>query len=518
MLKTYGLWEVPLRMTDSRGTVKEFTIVCHGINRDPRDKGSPVLLNRNTLNQQRIVLVPYKDEWWFKQQWNEAIFLSPREFDRESAEVGKIYAILAAPEDYYLPEPDSGAQPQLTDAELQLRLPSKLHEHLSVFRTERSGILPQHKSTDHAIDLLEGESPPYGPIYPLSPAELKELREYIDENLKKGRIRHSKSSAGSPILFVPKKNGKLRLCVDYRGLNKVTEKNRYALPLVTEIMDRVTGSTYFSKIDVKDAYYRIRIKEGDEWKTAFRTRYGHFEYLVMPFGLTNAPATFQHYIHQAMGGLVNTTCIIYLDDVLVFSRDKESHTVHLRQVLNRLEKAGLYANIEKCEFYRDEVHFLGFVISKRGVSMDPERVAMIRDWKEPTTYHEVQVFLGFCNFYRRFIYNYSSITRPLHNLTKGSVNGKKPGSVILTRQEQAAFHTLIQSFQEAPLLRHFNPERPVRIETDASRFAMAGILSQPGDKGLWHPVAFWSRGFRGAELNYGTPDQEIMAIVESFKH
>lgn len=278
-----------------------------------------------------------------------------------------------------MPKVNQGPTPQHSDKEIRSKLPPELQDFLSIFRTKQAGILPRHKSTDHAINILEGKSPPYGPIYPLSPAELRKLREYIDNNLKKGRIRPSKSPAGSPILFVPKKDRRLRLCVDYRGLNKVTEKNRYALPLVTEIMDRVTGSVYFSKINIKDAYYRIRIKEGDEWKTAFRTRYGHFEYLVMPFGLTNAPVTFQHYIHQALEGLVNTICIVYLDNILVFSKDKESHTRHLQQVLDRLEKAELYANLKKCEFYRDEVHFLGFIISQQGVSMDPERVAMIRN-------------------------------------------------------------------------------------------------------------------------------------------
>jgi len=166
-----------------------------------------------------------------------------------------------------------------------------------------------------------------------------------------GRIRPSKSPAGSPILFVPKKDGSLRLCVDYRGLNKVTIKNRYPLPLISEILDRVVGAQYFSKIDLKEAYHRIRIQEGDEWKTAFRTRYGHYEYLVLPFGLTNAPATFQSLIQQTLQGLEDHCCIVYLDDILVFSRTKEDHDRDLRTILERLREASLYANLEKCDFY-----------------------------------------------------------------------------------------------------------------------------------------------------------------------
>jgi hypothetical protein len=170
-----------------------------------------------------------------------------------------------------------------------------------------------------AIDLQPGKEPLYGPIYPLSQTELAALREFLEEYLAKGFIRESKSLAGAPILFVPKKDGGLRLCVNYRGLNAITVKNRYPLLLITKIMDRVTRAQYFSKIDLKDAYYRLRIKAGDEWKTAFRTRYGHYEFIVVPIGLTNTPATFQAYINQALRGLVDDFCIVYLDDILVFS-------------------------------------------------------------------------------------------------------------------------------------------------------------------------------------------------------
>jgi hypothetical protein len=182
-----------------------------------------------------------------------------------------------------------------------------------VFSSANAEKLPPHRNIDLSIDLQPGKEPPYGPIYPLSQAELAVLREYLEENLKKGFIRESKSPAGAPILFAPKKDGGLRLCVDYRGLNAITVKNRYPLPLISEIMDRVNGAQFFSKIDLKDAYYRIRMHEGDEWKTAFRTRYGHYEYLVMPMGLTNAPATFQAYISKALRGLVDDFCIVYLD-------------------------------------------------------------------------------------------------------------------------------------------------------------------------------------------------------------
>ena len=188
------------------------------------------------------------------------------------------------------------------------------------------------------------------------------MREYIQQALDKGWIRPSTSPAGAPILFVPKKDGGLRLCVDYRGLNAVTLKNRYPIPLVNEIMDRLSGATIFTQLDLRDAYHRIRIRKGDEYKTAFRTRYGHFEYQVMPFGLANAPATFQSYIHKALSDLLDTCCIVYLDDILIYSRTEAEHIQHVRMVLGRLWKYQLFCKASKCKFHTDTVNFLGFII------------------------------------------------------------------------------------------------------------------------------------------------------------
>jgi hypothetical protein len=313
------------------------------------------------------------------------------------------------------------------------------------------------------------------------------------------------------------------MCVDYRGLNAITIKNRYPLPLITEIMDRVTGANYFSKIDLKDAYYRLRIKAGDEWKTAFRTRYGHYEFLVVPMGLTNAPATFQAYINKALRGLVDDFCIVYLDDILVFSKTKEEHDQHLQQVCERLRDAELYAKSSKCQFYQEEIEFLGFIIGTQGIRMDPKRVETIREWEgyPPKSYRDLQVLLGFCNFYRRFIKNYSNIARPLTSLLKGSQNGRKTGNFSKEWREpqQQAFLELLGTFQTAPLLRHYDPELPIRLEADASDAALGGVLSQlQKDTNKWHPIAFFSKQFKGAEIHYATPDKELMAIVECFKH
>ena len=264
----------------------------------------------------------------------------------------------------------------------------------------------------------------------------------------------------------------------------------------------------------------MRIREGDEWKTAFRTRYGHFEYLVLPFGLTNAPATFQSYINRALRGLVDDFCVVYLDDILVFSKSEKEHRRHLEQVVERLERVGLYANTRKCYFHKTEMDFLGFIVDKDGLRMDPSRVEAISEWRNypPKTYHDIQIFLGFCNFYRRFIYNFAGIARPLHQLLRGMKNGKKPGLIANNWQkpQQEAFEMLIDAFITAPVLRHYSHGRKIRLETDASSMAYAGILSQKWEDG-WHPIAYLSKKFSGAELNYPVYDKELMAIVMSFR-
>ena len=287
-----------------------------------------------------------------------------------------------------------------------------------MFDAVSAGVLPAHSKHEHRIE-TEGNDPPYGPLYNLSVKELKSLREYLDDALAKGWIRASTSPAGAPILFVPKKDGGLRLCVDYRGLNKITKKNRYPLPLISETLDRMVGAAVFTKLDLKDAYHRLRIKEGDEWKTAFRTRYGHFKYLIMPFKLTNAPATFQAYINHAIRGLLDVVYVVYLDDILVYSEDPSKHEEDVKRVLERLRKFGLYTNLKKCQFKTAEVEFLGFVVGTSGVQMDHSRVVSIQEWPVPSTVRELQVFLGFANFYRRFIAGYSSIVSPMTDLLKG---------------------------------------------------------------------------------------------------
>ena len=391
-------------------------------------------------------------------------------------------------------------------------LPPEHSAFTYVFSEEGPKTLAPFNKHAHAIDLEAESAPPPGPIYPLAEPELEVLREYLNDAIERGWIQPSRSHTGAPILFVPKKGGQLRLCVDYRALNRITRKNRAPLPLIGEILDRLSKAKKYTKLDLKDAYHRIRIKEGDEWKTAFRCRYGHFEYRVMPFGLANAPATFQTFINEVLGDLVDRICIVYLDDILIYSDNEEEHTKHVHRVLERLQQHHLFANLKKCVFNTQEVSFLGYIISPKGIHMEPSRVAAIRDWPVPQSVKDIQVFLGFAGFYRRFVKGYSRITAPLTDLLKNNETGR----LRLGTRELEAVLKLKVMFTRAPFLRHYDPSLPTRVETDASAYAIGAVLSQLWE-GRWHPIAFLSRKLRGAELRYDTPDAELMAIVEAFR-
>jgi hypothetical protein len=239
-----------------------------------------------------------------------------------------------------------------------------------VFSKSKAQEVPEHGPHDLTINLIEGKEPPWGPIHNLSVKELETLRSYLDENLARKWIRLSTSSAGAPVFFVPKKDGSLHLCIDYRGLNQVSRKNRYPLPLISKSIDRLAGAKFDTKLDIRDAYHCVQVTEGEEWKTAFRTRYGHYEHTVMPFGLANALAAFQSHINTTLRPYLNVFVIAYLDDIVVYSNMAEEHREHVRTVLTVLLKAGLYLKLRKCEFNAKEIGFMGFVITPEEVRME----------------------------------------------------------------------------------------------------------------------------------------------------
>lgn len=396
--------------------------------------------------------------------------------------------------------------------ELQAKLPDWLQHQTSAFSKLESRELPPHRSTDHKIILKKGSQPPFGKLYGMTREELTTLRDWLQDNLSKGFIRASSSPAASPVLFVKKSDGGLRLCMDYRGLNTITVKNRYPIPLISETLDRLSNARYFTKLDVISAFNRIRIAEGDEWKTAFRTRYGLYESLVMPFGLTNAPSTFQNYINTNLREYLDKFCTAYLDDVLVYSNPKEEHRIHVNLILNKLREAGLQLDIKKCSFEAKEVKYLGILISCKGIEMDPVKIECVKSWKTPVCIKDIQAFLGFANFYRRFIKNFSSLAKPLTELTKKDIPW------IWSRTCEKAFLTLKSAFTQAPVLRHFDPDKRCIVEVDSSDWALGGILSQYDDQKILHPVAYFSGPLNAAQINYEIYDKELLAVVTAFKH
>lgn len=372
----------------------------------------------------------------------------------------------------------SGEQEHLAQGSPMKQIPLEYKQFEELFK-EETGIeaLPQHQEWDHEIPLVEGAKPPFQPIYTLAQDDLRTLKQWIDENLAKGFIRESTSPYGAPILFVPKKDGTKRLCVDYRKLNDLTIKDRYALPLPDELRDRLQGANFFTKLDLRGAYNLVRIKEGEEYKTAFRTRYGHYETLVMPFGLTNAPATCQRLLNNTLIVYLDVCCICYLDDILVYSKDLAQHRRDVTNVLTALGEAKLRLKPEKCEFHKKEVTFLGYVVSTTGIKMDPAKVETVLKWQAPTKVKEVQSFLGFANFYRRFIRGYSAIAAPLTALTR------KDKEFEWTNEAQQAFDTLKEYFAAEPVLASFDPTKEIRVETDSSDYAIGAVLSQPNEQG-----------------------------------
>ncbi|XP_060756607.1 uncharacterized protein LOC132867653 [Neoarius graeffei] len=341
------------------------------------------------------------------------------------------------------------------------------------------------------------------------------MEEYLKDALVSGFIRPSTSPAGAGFFFVGKKDGGLRPCIDYRGLNKITVRNRYPLPLMSTAFDLLQGATVFTKLDLRNAYHLIRIRQGDEWKTAFNTPSGHYEYQVMPFGLTNAPAVFQALINDVLRDMINLYVFVYLDDILIFSKTVQEHRHHVRQVLQRLLQNNLFAKAQKCEFHVPEVSFLGFIVRTGQLQMDPAKTLAVQDWPTPKSVKEVQRFLGFANFYRKFIRNFSSVAAPMSDLTKGT-----GGSYGWSPQAEKAFKDLKDRFCTAPILVLPDTSQPFIVEVDASDSGVGAVLSQRSE-GKLHPCAYFSHRLSPAESRYDVGDRELLAVklaLEEWRH
>ena len=392
-------------------------------------------------------------------------------------------------------------------------VPQEYHSHAKVFSEQESHRLPKAQPWDHTID-LKPDAPETlkSKVYPMPLNEQAALDEFIEENLQKGYIVPSKSPMASPVFFIKKKDGKLRLIQDYRKLNDITIKNRYPLPLASDIINRLKDAKIFTKFDVRWGYHNVRIKEGDEWKAAFVTNRGLFEPKVMFFGLTNSPATFQALMNSIFADLIAEGKVaVYLDDILIWSNDLAEHRKIVHEVLKRLEEHDLYLRPEKCEFEKSEIEYLGMLIREGQVLMDPVKTKAVTTWPTPQNLKDVRGFIGFANFYRRFIKDFSKICRPLHDLTK------KDTPFVWGQKQQEAFDALKTAFTSDPILAVWDAERPTRIEVDASGHATGGVILQKSEAGLWHPLAFRSQTMTEPERNYEIYDREMLAIIEALK-
>ncbi|QSZ33856.1 hypothetical protein DSL72_005429 [Monilinia vaccinii-corymbosi] len=401
----------------------------------------------------------------------------------------------------------------LAAADEEPSIPPAYQVFHKAFSKDESNVLPPHRLYNHKI-ILEGEEEKalrYSPFYKMLLEQLEVVKEYLIDNLAKGFIKPSQALYTASVLFVRKPNGTLRFCIDFRLLNSFTRKNRYPLPLIDETLARLADAKIYTKLDIRQAFHRIRMDPASEEYTTFRTRYGSYKCKVLPFGLTNGPATYQRYMNDVLFDYLDVFCIAYLDDILIYSENEEDHEAQVKLVLARLEAAGLQADLKKCEFNVKRTKYLGFIIFTEGVEVDSEKVEVVESWTYPTTVKGVQSFLGFCNFYCRFIKDYGIIAKPLTDLTKAKT------SFHFDDLCRNAFNVLKQKLISAPLLQHYNYNLPCMLETDASDGVIASVLSQKhGDE--WLPVAYFSKTMVAAELNYEVHDKEMLSIIRSLGH
>uniref|UniRef100_A0A670HMU8 Reverse transcriptase domain-containing protein n=1 Tax=Podarcis muralis TaxID=64176 RepID=A0A670HMU8_PODMU len=421
--------------------------------------------------------------------------------------------------DYCLQHCLGGEMPRMSVArvasmavERRGEVPPQYADLKEVFSEKEADRLPPHRPFDCQINLLPGAQLPVGKLHAMSDREMKELREFIDKNLKRGFIRESKAVGGSPVFFVDKKDSdKPRLVVDFRAVNLVSEPVTFPMPRIDNILTRVRKGKIFTKLDLRGAYNLIRMREGDEWKTTMFTPLGAFEYLVMPFGLQSGSACFQGFMHHVLGPLLYKNCVAFLDDVLIYSGNEEQHVRDVREVL-RLQKHQLWVKLEKCQFHTREVEFLGYKLSDKGLAMDPSKVQAVLEWKPPKTRKDVQRFLGFSNFYRKFIKNFAHLTAPITDC----LSSKR--KFVWTEEAQRSFERLKKAFASEEQLLHVDLEKPLRLETDASDRAIGAVLLQPGlGKQEWKPCAFFSRKLSKSEQNYTVYDRELFAIYTAFR-
>ncbi|CAN1845235.1 Transposon Tf2-9 polyprotein [Linum perenne] len=392
---------------------------------------------------------------------------------------------------------------QVQKAELVADIPEFMSHILvqfaDVFAVPKT--LPPERSCDHSIPLSDPNKTINIRPYRYSPVQKDEIKKLVNEMLATEIIQPSHIPFASPVLLVKKKDGSWRFCVDYRGLNAITVKDKFPIPMIDDLLDELSGSAYFTKLDLRAGYHQIRMQPTDQYKTAFRTHHGHFEFRVMPFGLTNAPATFQSLMNEVLAPYLRKFVLVFFDDILIYSATPELHQHHVILTLQLLMKHFLYAKKSKCSFGQQRVEYLGHIVTHEGVSTDDTKIRVMLQWPVPTLVRALRGFLGLTGYYRKFIKNYSIISKPLTDLLKKNMFKWTEGAA-------AAFLKLQQAMTEAPVLALPNFPLPFTLETDASGTGIGAVLSQQG-----RPIAYISQAVSKKNQGLSTYEKEYLAVL-----
>ena len=390
----------------------------------------------------------------------------------------------------------------------QRKLQSLLEEYADVFPDDLPAGLPPDRGTGHTIVLEPNAAPPYRRNRRMAPPEVELCETYIKDLLDKGFIAPSNSPFGAPVMFVAKPAGGYRVVCDWRALNNLTIKNRYPLPRIDETLDRLGGSSIFSSLDLNSGYFQIRITPEDAHKTAFTTPLGQYEFKVLGQGLANSPATFQSVMNRIFAPHIYKFCVVYLDDIMIYSKTPEEHYDHLEQVLKLLREHRFYAKRSKCSFNQTEIKFLGHLVGKDGLRVDPAKVEVVKNWPIPKDATQVRQFVGLTNYFRKFIQNYSSIASPLMDLTKKGTDFATAWTDVHT----AAFEALKTALTTSPVLILPDFTKAFELVSDASLLGTGAVLLQDGKV-----VAYTSKKFIPAEKNYTTTEQELLGVVTAMQ-